>query len=163
MLFESCGIAGGELCSASESSLHPRVPAHRVTVGFDVFPDPAQTGLPPSHPPRPVSVVSGIGGVQLNTSGKQNQANNATMSLNGGSSGVGGYVLISSGSNYNFAVGNNTYVTTEVEEVVEHLRKTLDEKCGENIYTRGNYKLKVSGREFELMLWNVCSLRDFEL
>lgn len=55
-----------------------------------------------------------------------------------------GYVLISSGSNYNFAVGNNTYVTTEVEEVVEHLRKALEEKCGENIYTRGNYKLKAS-------------------
>lgn len=55
-----------------------------------------------------------------------------------------GYVLISSGSNYNFSVGNNTYVTTEVEEVVEHLRKTLDEKMGENIYTRGNYKLKAA-------------------
>ncbi|KAI1289163.1 hypothetical protein HDE_08284 [Halotydeus destructor] len=55
-----------------------------------------------------------------------------------------GYVLISSGSNYNFAVGNNTYVTTEVEEVVDHLRKALDEKMGDNIYTRGNYKLKAS-------------------
>jgi len=55
-----------------------------------------------------------------------------------------GYVLISSGSNYNFAVGNNTYVTTEVDEVVEHLRKSLEEKMGDNIYTRGNYKLKAS-------------------
>lgn len=52
------------------------------------------------------------------------------------------YVLLSSGSNYNFAVGNNTYVTTESEEVVEHLRKVLEEKMAENIYTRGNYKLK---------------------
>ena len=53
-----------------------------------------------------------------------------------------GYVLLSSGSNYNFAVGNNTYVTTESEEAVEHLRKTLEEKMAENLYTRGNYKLK---------------------
>jgi len=52
------------------------------------------------------------------------------------------YVLLSCGSNYNFAVGNNTYVTTQIEEVVEHLRKVLDEKMPENIYTRGNYKLK---------------------
>ena len=53
-----------------------------------------------------------------------------------------GYVLLSSGSNYNFAVGNNTYVTTQCEEVVEHLRSILEEKMAENIYTRGNYKLK---------------------
>lgn len=53
-----------------------------------------------------------------------------------------GYVLLSSGSNYNFAVGNNTYITTESEEAVEHLRKTLEEKMAENLYTRGNYKLK---------------------
>jgi hypothetical protein len=53
-----------------------------------------------------------------------------------------GYVLLSSGSNYNFAVGNNTYVTTEIEEVVEHLRTVLDEKMAGNIYTRGNYKLR---------------------
>lgn len=53
-----------------------------------------------------------------------------------------GYVLLSSGSNYNFAVGNNTYITTESEEAVEHIKKTLDEKMAENIYTRGNYKLK---------------------
>lgn len=53
-----------------------------------------------------------------------------------------GYVLLSSGSNYNFAVGNNTYVTTQCEEVVEHLRQILEEKMAENIYTRGNYKLK---------------------
>lgn len=53
-----------------------------------------------------------------------------------------GYVLLSSGSNYNFAVGNNTYVTTQCEDVVEHLRQILEEKMAENIYTRGNYKLK---------------------
>ena len=53
-----------------------------------------------------------------------------------------GYVLVSCGSNYNFAIGNNTYVTTECDEVVEHLRSILEEKMAENIYTRGNYKLK---------------------
>lgn len=53
-----------------------------------------------------------------------------------------GYVLVSCGSNYNFAVGNNTYVTTQCEDVVEHLRSVLEEKMAENIYTRGNYKLK---------------------
>lgn len=55
-----------------------------------------------------------------------------------------GYVLLSSGSNYNFAVVHNTYITTESEEAVEHLRKTLEEKMAENIYTKGNYKLKAS-------------------
>lgn len=74
---------------------------------------------------------------------QQNRENNQTL-LDTQNAKTIGYVLVSSGSNYNFAVGNNTYVTTELEEVVEHLRKTLDEKMSDNIYTRGNYKLKSS-------------------